>query len=309
MFGSVSEQVIFHLASGREVERLLYVVCAGGIWVLCWRPQSPWLAPCVLLSLQSPRLSQQSLQMDWRTCGQTWPPSLFCSHGTESRPGEFPGNAFFQLMCSVFNFWLNPLSGFPPVFLFSFFFSCVGWFCFHGIGLTLLEMPGAFGICWNHLRPFLFSAHVGAAPSVSVGRLIDLWFVFCAMHYIFFLYVNQPRQARTFICVNAAPRQHTELWKYKEHVSIWKPLLSFFFLNVCVLALEMALLVCPPLQSSKTDVFQQILDGLPWNSLQMFTVPLGWMLMSSVFFRLFLSLAILSIWGFEWNVLTAIGLV
>lgn len=148
----------FHWASRCKVKLFLHrMVCAGGIRVFCWRPQSPWLPPRVLLSLQSPRLSQQSLQMDWRTCGQTWPPSLFCSHGTESRPGEFPGNAFFQLTCSVFNFWLNPRSGFPPVFLFSFsFFFHVGWFCFHGIGPTLLEMPGAFGICWNHLRPPLF---------------------------------------------------------------------------------------------------------------------------------------------------------
>lgn len=53
--------------------------------LLCIRPQLGSLN-VFLLSPQSPRLSQQSLQTDWRTCGQTWPQSLLSSHGTESWP-------------------------------------------------------------------------------------------------------------------------------------------------------------------------------------------------------------------------------
>lgn len=51
------------------------------------------------------------------------------------------------------------------LFLLFFFFSY--WLVlFHGIGPTLHEMPGAFGICWNHLRIF-FLVHVGEAQAVQ----------------------------------------------------------------------------------------------------------------------------------------------
>lgn len=76
----------------------------------CFGAQSAWLAGRVLLSPQSPRLSQQLLQTDWRTCGQTWPQSLLSSHGSESWPlkkkKKHPWKSFFSFKwrCSGFNF-------------------------------------------------------------------------------------------------------------------------------------------------------------------------------------------------------------
>lgn len=176
-----------HLTLGTKLLCMQYT--HGGVCVFCFR-----LVRCVLLSLQSPRLSQQSLRVDWRTCGQTWPPSLFCSHGTESRPDKYPGNMFFQLKCSGSNFWLNPLTGFPPVF---FFFFYTGWVCFMEFA-RLHEMPGAL---WYLLK------------SSQAGRLTDLWFLFSVLCSIFLLCVNQTRLCHAFVGVNATPRQHTEVRK------------------------------------------------------------------------------------------------
>lgn len=65
------------------------------------------------------------------------------------------------------------------LFLLFFFFSY--WLVlFHGIGPTLHEMPGAFGICWNHLRIFFScSCWWGPGCPVEVWRICGFSSVFC----------------------------------------------------------------------------------------------------------------------------------
>lgn len=94
-------------------------------------------------------------------------------------------------------------------------------------------------------------------------RLTDLWFFFCVLSYIFFLYMNQTRLSRTFVCVNASPRRHTEI-RNKEHVSIWTLwcVLVFFFTTLGGSALGMTTLIC---QLVQTEISQQTQDRLPWN--------------------------------------------
>lgn len=158
----------------------------GGVSVYCFR-----LVRRTLLSLQSPRLSQQTLRVDWRTCGQAWPPSLFCSHGTDSRPDIFPENMFFQLTFSGFNFWLNPL-----LWISTCFFFFLHWLVlFHGIGPTLQEMPGVFGIRWNHLWLLIFFCiHVGEAQA-------DWFVVLLLCSVLHFLSVHEPDQTVSYICL------------------------------------------------------------------------------------------------------------
>lgn len=258
----------------------------GGVSVYCFR-----LVRRTLLSLQSPRLSQQTLRVDWRTCGQAWPPSLFWSHGTDSRPDIFPENMFFQLTFSGFNFWLNPL-----LWISTCFFFFLHWLVlFHGIGPTLQEMPGVFGIRWNHLWLLIFFfVFMLVRP-----RLTDLWFFFCVLS--FFLYMNQTRLSRTFVCVNASPRRHTEI-RNKEHVSIWTLwcVFSFFLYHTWRLG------------SGHDDVDLSV--GPDWN----ISTNTGQIAMK--FFHrhsrcsennprwLFLKCHHeVSICGFEWSILTSIG--
>lgn len=222
----------------------------GGVSVYCFR-----LVRRVMLSLQSPRLSQQTLRVDWRTCGQAWPPSLFCSHGTDSRPDIFPENMFFQLTFSGFNFWLNPLLWISTCFfLFSTLAGSVSW--------NRSDSARNARSLWYSLKSSLASYFFFVFMLVR-PRLTDLWFFFCVLSYIFFLYMNQTRLSRTFVCVNASPRRHTEI-RNKEHVSIWTLwcVLVFFFTTLGGSALGMTTLIC---QLVQTEISQQTQDRLPWN--------------------------------------------
>lgn len=165
----------------------------GQVFVFCFGP-----IQSILLSLQSPRLSQQSLRVDWRTCGQTWPPSLFCSHGTESRPDKLPANMFFFLTEAL---WFQLLVE-PSCWIFTWFF------CFLYVGWVWQE---PFGICWNHLRP-------------SSRCLTDLWFLLSALCYIFCLYVDQTRLCLAFARVKITPWQHTKIPKIcLKYPCLWWP--------------------------------------------------------------------------------------
>lgn len=164
-----------------------------------------------------PRLSQQSLlRMGWRTCGQTWPPSLFCSHGTESRPRQIPWKCvFFNWRALVLTSgWTHSLDF--HLFFFSFFCILAGF-----VSWNQSDSAWNARSLWYVLKSsqalFLFLL---VRPRLSSGSLTDLWFLFCVLHYIFFLYMNQTRPSHTFVCINATPRQHTDFRIYKEHVSI-----------------------------------------------------------------------------------------
>lgn len=162
---------------------------------------------------------------------------------------------FFNWRSLVLTSGWTHFSGFPPVFFFFLHWLVL----FHGIGPTLQEMPGVFGIRWNHLWLLIFFfVFMLVRP-----RLTDLWFFFCVLSYIFFLYMNQTRLSRTFVCVNASPRRHTEI-RNKEHVSIWTLwcVLVFFFTALGGSALGMTTLIC---QLVQTEISQQTQDRLPWN--------------------------------------------
>lgn len=133
-----------------------------------------------------------------------------------------------KLTCSGFNFWLNPLFGFPPVSVFS-----IGW-C-----QVLPEMPGAFGICWNNLSCFFilffFFLQVGEAQAVLAeawlicgsSSVLCITFSFCTGYRISYTF---------FVCVDPAPRQHRRekrIREYKQHVSIWK--MCFFAWGISLL--------------------------------------------------------------------------
>lgn len=260
----------------------------GGVSVYCFR-----LVRRVLLSLQSPRLSQQTLRVDWRTCGQAWPPSLFWSHGTDSRPDIFPENMFFQLTFSGFNFWLNPLLWISTCFfLFSTLAGSVSW--------NRSDSARNARSLWYSLKSSLASYFFFVFMLVR-PRLTDLWFFFCVLSYIFFLYMNQTRLSRTFVCVNASPRRHTEI-RNKEHVSIWTLwcVFSFFLYHTWRLG------------SGHDDVDLSV--GPDWN----ISTNTGQIAMK--FFHrhsrcsennprwLFLKCHHeVSICGFEWSILTSIG--
>lgn len=159
----------------------------GGVSVYCFR-----LVRRVLLSLQSPRLSQQTLRVDWRTCGQAWPPSLFCSHGTDSRPDIFPENMFFQLTFSGFNFWLNPLLWISTCFfLFSTLAGSVSW--------NRSDSARNARSLWYSLKSslasyFFFCIHVGEAQA-------DWFVVLLLCSVLHFLSVHEPDQTVSYICL------------------------------------------------------------------------------------------------------------
>lgn len=222
----------------------------GGVSVYCFR-----LVRRTLLSLQSPRLSQQTLRVDWRTCGQAWPPSLFCSHGTDSRPDIFPENMFFQLTFSGFNFWLNPL-----LWISTCFFFFLHWLVlFHGIGPTLQEMPGVFGIRWNHLWLlifFLYSCWWGPGWLIcGSSSVFCLTFSFCTwtrpdcLVHLFVLMQVLDGTLRSEIR-NMCPSERSDVF------------LVFFFTTLGGSALGMTTLIC---QLVQTEISQQTQDRLPWN--------------------------------------------
>ena len=159
------------------------------LFLFCVRRQSPWLARLALPSFQSPRLSQQLLQMDWRTCGETWP-GLFGSHGTESRPHTFPGNSssffffFFQMRCPCFKFWLNLFSGFPPVSFFFFFFFFVSLI---RLGSTALNAKGL----WQLLKSFMFCSHWWG-QAVIVELWLTYWLIDFCVFPLNLIFVHEP---------------------------------------------------------------------------------------------------------------------
>lgn len=198
---------------------------------------------------------------------------------------------FFNWRSLVLTSGWTHFSGFPPVFFFFLHWLVL----FHGIGPTLQEMPGVFGIRWNHLWLLIFFfVFMLVRP-----RLTDLWFFFCVLS--FFLYMNQTRLSRTFVCVNASPRRHTEI-RNKEHVSIWTLwcVFSFFLYHTWRLG------------SGHDDVDLSV--GPDWN----ISTNTGQIAMK--FFHrhsgcsennprwLFLKCHHeVSICGFEWSILTSIG--
>lgn len=130
-----------------------------------------------------------------------------------------------KLTCSGFNFWLNPLSGFPPVSFFQladtrFWLKC--------------QEPLVFAeILWVVFFVFFYSSW--QSPGCLSRGLTDLWFLFCVMHYIFLLYRLQ-NLVYFFVCVDPAPRQHRRekrIREYKQHVSIWK--MCFFAWGISLL--------------------------------------------------------------------------
>lgn len=140
-----------------------------------------WLLLCFLLSPQSPRLSLQMLRMNWRTCGQTWPLSLFCSHGTKWSPCRFPGNRFFfQLLCSGFNFWLNLLSGFLVIF-----FMLAG-FVFTELVLLCLKCPDP--LVFTEIISWVLMSMLVRPKAVIVGVSL-ICGSSCVLHYTFYLYI------------------------------------------------------------------------------------------------------------------------
>lgn len=141
---------------------------------------SSWLFRWVRVSCFSSRLSQQTLHTDWRTCGQSWPHGLLCSHATDSWPSEslkIPSLLLFFLLPSEgarVTLWLNKVSRFPPVSVFSL-----------GCGLALHEMPVDFGI-------FLFFSCEALTVIVEVWLTCGSYVV--VLGCIFFLHTLHCRQ-------------------------------------------------------------------------------------------------------------------
>lgn len=223
----------------------------GGVSVYCFR-----LVRRVLLSLQSPRLSQQTLRVDWRTCGQAWPPSLFCSHGTDSRPDIFPENMFFQLTFSGFNFWLNPLLWISTCFfLFSTLAGSVSW--------NRSDSARNARSLWYSLKSslasyffFLYSCWWGPGWLIcGSSSVFCLTFSFCTwtrpdcLVHLFVLMQVLDGTLRSEIR-NMCPSERSDVF------------LVFFFTTLGGSALGMTTLIC---QLVQTEISQQTQDRLPWN--------------------------------------------
>lgn len=133
-----------------------------------------------------------------------------------------------EMLCSA----LGLTSAWTYSLYFHLFFFHVGRFCFHRIGPASLEMPGSFGICWNHLWLFLF---MSARPRLHFNQVS----LICGSSSVFGLTVSfcawTPPTVKPLFVVILIPKSRTEFRKYKEHVST-----SQFFIH---LSLTMAMFI------------------------------------------------------------------
>lgn len=146
-------------------------------------------------------------------------------------------------------------SGFPPVFFFFLHWLVL----FHGIGPTLQEMPGVFGIRWNHLWLlifFLYSCWWGPGWLIcGSSSVFCLTFSFCTwtrpdcLVHLFVLMQVLDGTLRSEIR-NMCPSERSDVF------------LVFFFTTLGGSALGMTTLIC---QLVQTEISQQTQDRLPWN--------------------------------------------
>lgn len=126
-----------------------------------------------LLSLHSPRLSQHSLAVDWRTCGQ-------------NLASNFVLHSWHQVMARhtqcKYVFLTQALGFLTPSWTLWLEFHLIFFFFFVLVGFVFSRLAGFWqepsGICWNHLR-------LSAAPALT-----DLWFPLSAL--LHFLSVRGP---------------------------------------------------------------------------------------------------------------------
>lgn len=153
------------------------------------------LCASFLLSPHSPRLSQQPLAVDWRTCGQNWPPALFCTHGTKSWPDSL-SVCLTQELGFLTPSWTLGLEFHLFFFFFWLILFSLGWLGFGSNTLVFAEIISGWPlllwlICGSHSqlrvslqvclwtgRDFVWLSHLKVPPSLRSERCNLAWIYF-----------------------------------------------------------------------------------------------------------------------------------